>query len=286
MLDYLLGNAVSSNRLERIQWLLVHGANARGVNHYTGRGLHTEALLQGYMDTADCLVRHGALPQELQGRDAFRAACMRLDRDTAKMLVEQHPDYLLDPAPFMQAARHDLIEVAALLLDLGMSPDVHDEKNHRPLHAAAGSGSVRVAALLIERGAEIDPRETRHNGIPLGWALHAQKHHTIDLLGRLSHDTRTLVRMGNTERLRELFAREPDLANFVDDNGSLLFWLPEDEDCAVEIAEFLLAHGVDPLLENKDGSTAAEFARKWGLNAVADLLTSRTPTAHVDSRSA
>jgi uncharacterized protein len=124
------------------------------------------------------------------------------------LLVEQHPDYLLDPAPFMQAATHDLLEVAALLLDLGMSPDVQDAKNHRPLHTAAGSGSARVAALLIERGAEIDPRETRHNGIPLSWALHAQKRQTLDLLGRLSRDMRTLVRMGNIERLRELFARE------------------------------------------------------------------------------
>jgi ankyrin repeat protein len=214
---------------------------------------------------------------------------MRLDRDTTKILAEQHPDYLLDPAPLMQAARHDLLEVAALLLDLGMSPDVHDEKNHRPLHTAAGSGSGRVAALLIERGAEIDPRETRHNGIPLSWALHAQQHHTLDLLGRLSHDTRTLVRMGNIERLREIFAREPDLAKFADDNGSLLFWLPEDEDRAAVVTEFLLAHGVDPLLRNEDGATAAECAEKWGLDAVVDLLRSSKgspPTANEDSRSA
>jgi ankyrin repeat protein len=278
MLDYLLGNAVSGNRLGRIQWLLAHGANARSVNFYTRRRLHTEALLQGYMEAADCLVRHGALPEGLQGHGAFQAACMRLDRDTAKILVEQHPDYLLDPAPFMQAATHDLLEVAALLLDLGMSPDVHDPHNHRPLHTAAGSGSVRVAALLIERGAEIDPRETRHNGIPLGWALHAQKRQTLDLLGRLSRDMRTLVRMGNIERLRELVAREPELAKFADDHGSLLFWLPEDEDCAVAVAEFLLAQGVDPLLESKDGVTAAEFAEKWGLDAVVDLLRSSIPT--------
>jgi uncharacterized protein len=277
MLDYLLGNAVSGNRLERVEWLLAHGANARNENFYTRRRLHTEALLLGYMEAADCLVRHGALPEPLQGHDAFQAACMRLDRDTATILAAQHPDYLLDPAPFMQAATHDLFEVARLLLDLGMSPDVHDAKNHRPLHTAAGSGSARVAALLIERGAEIDPRETRHNGIPLGWALHAQQRHTLDLLGRLSHDTRTLVRVGNIERLRELFAREPELAKAVDEHGSLLFWLPEEEDSAAAVTEFLLAQGVDPLLKNKDGSTAADYAEKQGLDAVVDLLRSSTP---------
>jgi hypothetical protein len=278
MLDYLLGNAVGGNRLRRIHWLLAHGASARRESYYTRRTLHTEALLQGYMEAADCLVRHGALPEQLEGHDAFQAACMRLDRDTAKLMAEQHPDHLLDPAPLMHAARHDLFEVAELLLDLGMSPDVHDAKNHRPLHTAAGSGSVRVAALLIERDAEIDPRENPHNRIPLGYALHAQKRQTLDLLGRLSRDLRTLVRMGNIERLRELFAREPELAKFVDDHGSLLFWLPEDEDCAAAVTEFLLAQGVDPLLRNKDGSTAAECAEKWGLDAVADLLRSGIPT--------
>jgi ankyrin repeat protein len=278
MLDYLLGNAVGGNHLGRIQWLLAHGANARRENHSARRSLHTEALLQGYMEAADYLVRHGALPEELQGHDAFQAACMRLDRDAAKLMAEQHPDYLLDPTPLMHAARHDLFEVAELLLDLGMSPDVRDDKNHRPLHTAAGSGSARVAAQLIERGAEIDPRETRHNGIPLGWALHAQKRQTLDLLGRLSRDLRTLVHMGNIERLQELFAREPELARFVDQHGSLLFWLPEDEDCAAAVAEFLLAQGVDPLLKNGDGATAAEFAAVWGPDAVADLLRSSIPT--------
>jgi ankyrin repeat protein len=278
MLDYLLGNAVGGNCLRRIHWLLAHGASARCESYYTRRTLHTEALLQGYMEAADCLVRHGALPEQLQGHDAFQAACMRLDRDTAKLMAEQHPDHLLDPAPLMHAARHDLFEVAELLLDLGMSPDVHDAKNHCPLHTAAGSGSVRVAALLIERGAEIDPRETPHNRVPLGYALHAQKRQTLDLLGRLSRDLRTLVRMGNIERLQELFAREPQLARFVDQHGSLLFWLPEDEDCAAAVAEFLLAQGVDPLVKNKEGATATEFAEKWGLDAVVDMLSSNIPT--------
>ena len=272
MLDYLLSSAVSGSRLERMRWLLAHGADARSVNPSTGRRLHTEALLHGDGEAAALLALYGAAPEDLQGHDAFQAACMRLDRDTARRLAGGQPAHLLDPAPLLYAAAHDLLDVAGLLLELGMSPDVHDAGNHRPLHTAAGSGSARVAALLVAHGAEIDPRETRHHGIPLSWALHAQKHQTLDLLGPLSRDLRTLVRMGNVERLRELFTREPQLAAFVDDHGSLLFWLPEDEDCAAAVAEFLLAQGVDPALENKDGVTAAEFAQAWGLDAVADML--------------
>jgi ankyrin repeat protein len=98
----------------------------------------------------------------------------------------------------------------------------------------------------------------------------------LELLGRVSHDTRTLVRMGNIERLRELFAREPELAKVVNDDGSLLFWLPDDEDCAAEVTEFLLAQGIDPLLKNRDGSTAAECAERQGLVAAPELLRSST----------
>ena len=101
-----------------------------------------------------------------------------------------------------------------------------------------------------------------------------KKQQTLDLLGPLSRDLRTLVRMGNVDRLRELFTREPQLAAFADDHGSLLFWLPEDEDCAAAVAEFLLSQGVDPALENEDGVTAAEFAQAWGLDTVADMLRS------------
>lgn len=78
MLDYLLGNAVSGNRLERIRWLLAHGADVRSVNFYTGRRLHTEALLQGYMEdcaaaVAEFLLAQGVDPL-LKNEDGATAA--------------------------------------------------------------------------------------------------------------------------------------------------------------------------------------------------------------------
>ena len=77
-------------------------------------------------------------------------------------------------------------------------------------------------------------------------------------------------------RLRELFAENPDLAKTTDEHASPLFALPEDEDRALEIAELLLANGADPRVVSEDGTTAAEYAQKQGLGAVADLLTKLT----------
>jgi uncharacterized protein len=74
--------------------------------------------------------------------------------------------------------------------------------------------------------------------------------------------------------LRELFAREPALVKTASDDGSLLFCLPDDEDSAAAVTEFLLAQGVDPSLKNREGATAAECAEKRGLDAATDLLRS------------
>ena len=270
-LNYLLTNAVSNNHLRRARWVLDRGANANGRHDYSKRSLHTEAQLRGFGEMTDLLVRFGAVPESLDDRNAFQAASMRLDLDMAKALATKHPEFLLDATPLLQAAEHDQLEVAALLLDLGTSPDVAGKNNHRPLHAAASRDSVRVGQLLIDRGAAIDPKETRHNGIPLGWAFVGRRQRMMAVLGKLSRDAAALTWSGNIDRLRELFAADPQTTQLPE--GTLLFHLPDDEERALEVAEFLLSLGVDPHVRDSEGFTAAQRAEKRGLDAVADLLT-------------
>jgi ankyrin repeat protein len=222
------------------------------------------------------LLRFGAKPAVLEGQEAFRAACMRLDRQAAQALLDQHPEYLQAPGPMMAAARHDLRDVAALLLDLGMSPNV-DDHGHRPLHTTASSDSPGVAALLIEHGAEIDARDSKYGGTPLGWALHDERPRMVALLSPVSRDVFSLVATGNVERLRQVLTAEPELGRAVNWNVTPLFCLPEDDDRAVEIVELFLAHGIDPTIRNSSGQTAADCASKRDLDAAADLLRSSSP---------
>ena len=272
ILTYLLSNDVSRNRPQRALWVLNRGADASSNHYYSKRPMHTEALLGGFNELAELLVRFGAKPEALSDRDAFQVACLQLDRDRAADLARQHPEFLLDAAPLLAAAERDLLEVARLLLDLGVSPNVANEQNFRPLHAAAAHDSVRVGQLLVERGAQIDPREHRFNGIPLGWALHGRHPRMLELLGSLSRDAKGLTYAGNIDRLRKLAAADPAFLQLSE--ASLLFHLPDDPERAVQVAEFLLESGVDPLVKNSEGLTAAESADKQGLDAVADLLSS------------
>jgi uncharacterized protein len=273
IVDFLLIMAVHRNHISRAQWALSHRANPRCQHpYYARRNLHTEAIVNGHTQIADLLLQFGGLADTLDGHQAFQAACVRLDRDAAVKLADSHPEYLSNPQPLLLAASRDLREVADLLLDLGTSPDVADATNFRPLHAAASHDSARVGALLIERGAEIDPLETRFNAAPLGWAIHGNKHEMMRILGAVSRNVRTLCRMGNATRLRELFVENPELAKTADEHASPFFALPDDEDRALEIAELLLANGADPRTVSEDGTSTVEQAQRQGLDAVADLL--------------
>jgi ankyrin repeat protein len=270
-LDFLIDLAVSRNHVKRMEWLLAHGANPNVKGHYSKQSAHKVALLRGLEDMAALLVRFGAEPVALVGQEAFHAACMRLDRETARRLLDGHPEYLRTPAPLMAAAQHDLRDVAALLLDLGMSPDLHDH-GQRALHAAAANDSLAVAALLVERGAEIDARDWKYGGTPLGWALHLERPRIAALLGEHSRDVFSLAAAGSKDRLAQVLAAEPQLARAIHGNETPLFRLPQEEDRAIEIVELLLAHGADPTIRNGRGQTAADCAEGRGLDAAADRL--------------
>jgi ankyrin repeat protein len=137
---------------------------------------------------------------------------------------------------------------------------------------AASNDAFRVAALLIERGAEIDPVESNRGNTPLDFAIYGQQTEMTAFLSRFSRDVFLLTFAGSIDRLRELLRAEPDLAKAVRDGSSLFMWLPDDEARAFEAVELLLAFGADPSLKNKEGMTAAEHAAERALYDVADLL--------------
>lgn len=272
-LDYLLGNAVDRNHVLRVEWLLAHGANPQAKHAYTKRNLHTTAVLHGHARLAELLANAGAQIEELEGLEAFQAACLRLDIDTARTLAGQHPRYLKSPAALLMAARTGRVEVVELLLDLGTPADVEDVTGERALHAAAWADSIPVARLLIERGAEIDARDRKYNATPLSWAIHLGKRQLIDYLGIVSSDVLCLAIAGKVERLRSLLYGQPSLAKMLRDDRTALFCLPaKDEDLAIEIAELLLSHGADPSFTNSKGLTAADEAERNGMDALAQLL--------------
>ena len=289
---FLLGSAIDRNNLELARWMLEHGANpnapppqrrqshaANASARLSDRSLYEMAILKGALEIAELLASFGAVPSAVavDGEEAFMAACLRLDRTTAEALLKGHPEYLSSPKPMSLAAARDRDDIVKLLLDLGVSPDVEDseEGKQHPLHVAAYNDALRVAALLVERGAQIDPRETRHGITPLWGAIWGQRQRMIDFLRPLSRDVWGLSFIGDVERLRVVVGAEPALAKSSGEDETPLMWLPPDDARAMEIAGMLLAGGADPAVLNKQGQTAADLASLRGLDGAAALLRSR-----------
>lgn len=274
-LDYLIGNAVDRNHVNRAAWLLAHGANPRGTHAYTKRNLHTSAVLHGHSPMAGLLANAGAQVEALEGHEAFQAACLRLDVDAARVLAQRHPEYVQNATTLLTAARFGHAEAIKLILDLGTPIDATGANGERALHSAVWTDSVAIAQLLVKRGAEIDARDGKFGGTPLGWTIHLGKPQLQEYFSTVSSDLFGLVSLGKVDRVRALLDAQPSLAKLVEDGMTPLFYLPNaDEDVAIELAKLLLAHGTDVTIKHGVGRTAADVAELNGMDAVADLLRS------------
>lgn len=276
---FLLEVALKKRDLRLAEWLLADGADPNAApardHRYPKSTLYQEALRQGFDPMAELLLRYGASAEgpEPSDRDRLLRAALRLERSEAARLLEAHPDLRRLPDGLFAAAEHDRPEVVDLLLDLGVSPDVGDWNNERPLHRAAMHGSLAVAQRLLERGAEIDPRENRFGATPLGWSSFFDRPGLVALFGAHSRDFRTLCFTGTATRVRELLAEDPTLATRADRDGTTpLFWLPDDEEKALAVAEALLERGADLSAKDQEGRTPEEAARHRGLPALAARL--------------
>ena len=80
--------------------------------------------------------------------------------------------------------------------------------------------------------------------------------------------------------MREILTEDPSRARSVTKDGHTpLWWLPDDEAKAMQIVELLVAAGADPSAKNKDGGTAADWARRRGMRDVAIHLETAAGTS-------
>jgi hypothetical protein len=273
-LNYLLGNAVGQNHLGRAQWLLERGADANTPHAYEKRPVLDIARLSGFTAVAELLEAHGATPTRLEGADALQALAARGDEAGARALVAARPDVLRSPRPLLSAAEHGNAPAVALLLALGADAMTAGHEGVTPLHRAVQSGSLAAVEHLLAAGADVDVRERRWGGTPLSWAVVLGQPHLADRLAPISRDVRALASQARLDRLAAVLDSEPGLVSQVlpGDAPTVLFCLPDDEDDAVAVARLLLARGADPKRRNDQGDTAADAARKRGLDEAAELL--------------
>jgi ankyrin repeat protein len=127
------------------------------------------ALVFGFTGAAEALVRRGARVDTL----AAAAGLGRIDEARALLAQAGAEDR---HRALALAAQLGHVDIVRLLLDAGEDPsrynpaDCHGHAT--PLHQAALTGHEAVVRLLVERGANLNIKDTIHQSTPLGWAEH------------------------------------------------------------------------------------------------------------------
>ena len=124
--------------------------------------MHEEAMRRGETDMAELFVRYGAPRTAVELSWSKRSPRRRCASIATRCAPSSHgiAELMAAPQALAMAASENRADVVALLLDAGISPDVANRQNERPLHLAAYANALDVATLLIAHGAEIDPLES------------------------------------------------------------------------------------------------------------------------------
>jgi Ankyrin repeats (3 copies)/Ankyrin repeat len=153
--------------------LLSHQAdpNAAGPD---GRTPYQLATAAGRTEITELLYGHGAT-DSATSTDRFLSACRRADHVEAQRQLGNDPG-LLDRltgderAAIIRAAEAGDTAAVALMLGLGFPLETRGDNGATALHTAAYAGSAGTVQLLLDRGADIEARDTTWNSTPLEWA--------------------------------------------------------------------------------------------------------------------
>lgn len=258
---WFLEHAIASDNQALAAWCLEHGAGANappGSSRFNSkRSLYEAAIMAGRREIAGLLLQYGATATSVNvsAPSPYEALCRA-------------------------ASENDVAEIHRLV-DSGISPNIADDKNTRPLNHAAWSNALEAVKALLERGAEIDSVEQNYGGTALGNASHFLFRDIMDFLAPLSKDVWNLTYNGYIDRLREVIEEKPERARVDWDEWSPLLWLPpHDEDLALETVKLFMKHGADPHRRASNGATPLSRAEALGMTRVAKFLQKADPSLH------
>ena len=171
--------AAAGVQVALVDTLVDFGASVEPRGEGRWRSPLMTALVFGYVDAAEALVRRGAQVDQL----ATAAGLGRLD-DARRLIPAADPESR--HRALAMAAQNGHVEVVRLLLDAGEDPSRHNpEGTHAhttPLHQASLAGHEAMVQLLVERGARLDIKDTIYHGTPLGWAIHGGRKEIAEYL--------------------------------------------------------------------------------------------------------
>jgi ankyrin repeat protein len=227
------------------------------------------AYSRGWQSAGRYLVE-SALAQDarLNGRTIVHAATARNDIALVRRALVRSvdPNVLSDSgvAAIHIAAWLNRVEIAGILLDAGVLPDIALPNGENALSIAIEKGHHALFRLLLERGAQCDtPRRP-------GYLYLAARYSRLDMIDALvqcgqnfenqlpQHPLFAASRWGNRPTVEKVlsFGISP---NLVDPDGETPLTTAAAQ-CRADTVAGLLEAGADPKLRNRDNMTPLELA--------------------------
>jgi len=160
-----LGNAVIANDLERVTYLVDHGADAsaRDGDGYTALG---NSVRFGYAPIASLLLEHKADPNatDLSGWTPLMYAAWSDNPELIRLLIAHGARHDLTKeasglTPLSIAAQNGKSKAATALIEAGA--DINHpvgQGSYTPLMLAVASGSTDIAKALVQKGANVNAK--------------------------------------------------------------------------------------------------------------------------------
>jgi ankyrin repeat protein len=175
--EQALAAPLSNDDVETARLLLEAGADPNRYRNDDGEPVPVlRAAIRAGCSAAfvELLLRHGADGPE-SGADMFLSACLRADRDEAQRIVAADPGLVSgltgdERATLVRAAGSGNTPAVAVMLELGVPLETRGDDGATALHAAAYGGKLDAVRLLLERGADVEARDTTWDSTPLVWA--------------------------------------------------------------------------------------------------------------------
>ena len=226
--------------------LLDHGANINA----TDQTALMEAAFNGHTETCSALMDRGAHVLGEHGRQALLLAVRNGHTETCRTLLERGAEVdaksRASQTALIWAAHNGHADICRLILEKGANVDDTTAEGMTALMYAANNGNEGCVRVLLEHNASAQ-LVTSKDATAILFAMNQRSLHISDLL--IQYD--------------------PSCVNFIDKNGNTLlhfavidFYQSKKAKRAIQVAKYLLAHGVNALAKNGDGETAlAKFLR-------------------------
>lgn len=277
--------AIVKKQPASLAMLLDLGANMESLDE-AGFTALDEAALRGETAMAQTLLDRGA---KVRLPAAF---ALQRTRDVERLL-RRDPDILKPGGRWsnliVRASETAPGAVIEALIRAGAFVNVRDDpmtavdstSGYTPLHAAAWTGNIEAASVLLKYGANVQAREERYHATPAGWADYAGRKEVRDLILRGPVDIMDAITFGVIDRVNAILMEDPEALNrpfsihpldSTDEDG----WHTPLAHAVIggctEIVRLLLERGADRTVRSPDSHSLLEIAQHLGYTEIADLL--------------